>query len=139
MIIYNASLNEFRNHVTLNLMSNILLENLRLKGLSGGSPSEVNVWNNFRIANQSVKKRIRHRINPKTANHYITTQIGTIFLEQDFSQPPKRCFPGAFWNPAPKPFAHIVFLFGQRVYYGWSQEQFLGITEVREINPAFLY
>ena len=46
MIIYNDSLYGFRNNVTLNKMPEILLENLRLKGLSGGSPSEVNSWNN---------------------------------------------------------------------------------------------
>jgi DUF2075 family protein len=46
MIIYNKSLADFRNDVTLNMMSNILLENLRQKGLSGGSQSEVNSWNN---------------------------------------------------------------------------------------------
>ena len=79
MIIYNASLNKFRNHVTLNLMSNILLANLRLKGLSGGSPSEVNTWNNFRIANQSVKKRRRHRINPKTATTILPLKSGRFF------------------------------------------------------------
>ena len=84
MIIYNASLNKFRNHVTLNLMSNILLENLRLKGLSGGSPSEVNVWNNFRIANQSVKKRRRHRINPKTATTILPLKSGRFFWSKTF-------------------------------------------------------
>ncbi|MBQ7283044.1 MAG: ATP-dependent DNA helicase RecG, partial [Spirochaetales bacterium] len=46
MIIYNDNLERFRNNVTLNKMPEILLENLRLKGLSGGSPSEVNSWNN---------------------------------------------------------------------------------------------
>ena len=46
MIIYNDNLDGFRNNVTLNKMPEILLENLRLKGLSGGSPSEVNSWNN---------------------------------------------------------------------------------------------
>ena len=46
MIIYNDSLGKFRNNVTLNLMPQILLSNLREKGLVGGSPSEVNSWNN---------------------------------------------------------------------------------------------
>lgn len=46
MIIYNKTLGEFRNDVTLNMMQSILLEKLREKGLSGGSPSEVNSWNN---------------------------------------------------------------------------------------------
>lgn len=46
MIIYNRTLGEFRNHVTLNMMQNILLDELRAKGLSGGSPSEINSWNN---------------------------------------------------------------------------------------------
>ena len=46
MIIYKADLGNFRNNVTLNKMPEILLENLRAKGLSGGSPSEVNSWNN---------------------------------------------------------------------------------------------
>ena len=46
MIIYNKTLGEFRRHVTLNMMQSILLDTLREKGLSGGSPSEVNSWNN---------------------------------------------------------------------------------------------
>ena len=46
MIIYNKTLGEFRNDVTLNMMQRILLDTLREKGLSGGSPSEVNSWNN---------------------------------------------------------------------------------------------
>ena len=46
MIIYNRTLGEFRNDVTLNMMQSILLDALREKGLSGGSPSEVNSWNN---------------------------------------------------------------------------------------------
>ena len=46
MIIYNKPLGDFRNDVTLNMMSDILLDNLRKKGLSGGSQSEVNSWNN---------------------------------------------------------------------------------------------
>ena len=46
MIIYNKSLGEFKEHVILNQMPEILLNNLREKGLSGGSQSEVNSWNN---------------------------------------------------------------------------------------------
>ena len=46
MIIYNGSLNEFRNDVTLNLMQSKLLKLLREKGVSGGSPSEINSRNN---------------------------------------------------------------------------------------------
>ena len=46
MIIYNNTLEKFREHVTLNMMQQILLNTLRDKGLSGGSPSEVNSWNN---------------------------------------------------------------------------------------------
>ena len=46
MIIYNKTLGEFRNHVTLNMMQRLLLDALREKGLSGGSQSEINSWNN---------------------------------------------------------------------------------------------
>ena len=46
MIIYNKTLGEFKEHVTLNMMQGILLDTLREKGLSGGSPSEINSWNN---------------------------------------------------------------------------------------------
>ena len=46
MIIYNNTLNKFRDDVTLNMMQNILLDKLRELGLSGGSPSEINSWNN---------------------------------------------------------------------------------------------
>ena len=46
MIIYDNSLSNFRNDVLLNRMQSILLDKLREKGLSGGSPSEVNSWNN---------------------------------------------------------------------------------------------
>ena len=46
MIIYNNSLEKFRNHVLLNQMQKILLTALREKGLSGGSQSEINSWNN---------------------------------------------------------------------------------------------
>ena len=46
MIIYNKTLKDFRNDVTLNMMQSILLDALREKGLSGGSQSEINSWNN---------------------------------------------------------------------------------------------
>lgn len=46
MIIYNDNLGTFKENVLLNRMPDILLANLRAKGLSGGSPSEVNSWNN---------------------------------------------------------------------------------------------
>ena len=46
MIIYNGTLGKFRDDVTLNMMQSILLDALRKKGLSGGSPSEGNSWNN---------------------------------------------------------------------------------------------
>ena len=46
MIIYNKTLGDFRNDVTLNMMQGILLNKLKEKGLSGGSQSEINSWNN---------------------------------------------------------------------------------------------
>ena len=46
MIIYNNSLANFRNDVLLNAMQSILLNKIREKGLSGGSQSEINSWNN---------------------------------------------------------------------------------------------
>lgn len=46
MIIYNKSLKDFRTDVTFNMMQSILLKTLREKGLSGGSASEINSWNN---------------------------------------------------------------------------------------------
>lgn len=46
MIIYSNTLSAFRNDVTLNQVQAILLDTLRKKGLSGGSPSEINSWNN---------------------------------------------------------------------------------------------
>lgn len=46
MIIYNKSLKDFRTDVTFNMMQSILLKTLREKGLSGGSVSEINSWNN---------------------------------------------------------------------------------------------
>ena len=46
MIIYNENLQTFKNNVSLNQMPKILLQKLREKGLSGGSPSEIDSWNN---------------------------------------------------------------------------------------------
>lgn len=46
MIIYSNTLNHFREHVTLNMMQSLLLNSLKMKGISGGSPSEINSWNN---------------------------------------------------------------------------------------------
>ena len=46
MIIYNETLNKFRTDVLLNHMQGLLLDKLREKGLSGGSTSEINSWNN---------------------------------------------------------------------------------------------
>lgn len=46
MIIYNKSLKDFKTDVTFNMMQSILLKTLREKGLSGGSTSEINSWNN---------------------------------------------------------------------------------------------
>lgn len=46
MIIYNKSLKDFKTDVTFNMMQSILLKTLREKGLSGGSASEINSWNN---------------------------------------------------------------------------------------------
>lgn len=46
MIIYNNTLEQFRKDVVLNNIQNILLSKLKEIGLSGGSPSEINSWNN---------------------------------------------------------------------------------------------
>lgn len=46
MIIYNDTLEKFKQDVTFNLIQNVLLSTLKEKGLSGGSPSEINSWNN---------------------------------------------------------------------------------------------
>lgn len=46
MIIYNETLQNFKNDVSLNQMPKILLQRLREKGLSGGSQSEIDSWNN---------------------------------------------------------------------------------------------
>ncbi len=46
MIIYEDRLNHFINDVSLNRISDKLIDNLRSRHISGGSPSEVNAWNN---------------------------------------------------------------------------------------------
>ena len=46
MIIYHETLSNFKMHVMLNQMEGILLSELHIKGLSGGSQSEINSWNN---------------------------------------------------------------------------------------------
>ncbi|MBQ9457939.1 MAG: DUF2075 domain-containing protein [Bacilli bacterium] len=46
MIVYHETLKTFRENVTLNQMASLLAESLKEKGLSGGSPSEINSWNN---------------------------------------------------------------------------------------------
>ena len=46
MIIYENTLREFSNDVTLNLISDKLYDSLRDNNLSGGSDSEINSWNN---------------------------------------------------------------------------------------------
>ena len=46
MIIYNKTLSEFRYDVSFNAISDILIKKLSELGLGGGSPSEVNSWNN---------------------------------------------------------------------------------------------
>ena len=46
MIIYEDRLNHFINDVSLNRISDKLIDNLRTRHISGGSPSEINAWNN---------------------------------------------------------------------------------------------
>jgi len=46
MIIYENRLDHFFRDVTMNSISDILLQNLRSKHLSGGGSSEINSWNN---------------------------------------------------------------------------------------------
>ena len=46
MIIYEKPVERFIHDVSLNKISDILYDNLRKKHLSGGSPSEINAWNN---------------------------------------------------------------------------------------------
>ncbi|MCR5461612.1 MAG: DUF2075 domain-containing protein [bacterium] len=46
MIIYNDSLKQFKNDVLSCRMGDILLEKLKEKKISGGSPSEISSWNN---------------------------------------------------------------------------------------------
>ena len=70
MIIYNKTLGEFRNHVTLNMMQGLLLNALREKGLSGGSPSEVNAWNNSLHFMKDVLEDAYFDINCQVAIEY---------------------------------------------------------------------
>ena len=42
MILYQSSLQQFKEDVLLNVMLSLLLETMRKKGLSGGSPGEAN-------------------------------------------------------------------------------------------------
>ncbi len=46
MIIYNSTLGEFKKNVLKGDMSDILLDKLKEKKLSGGSPSEISSWEN---------------------------------------------------------------------------------------------
>ncbi|MCR4814925.1 MAG: DUF2075 domain-containing protein [Lachnospiraceae bacterium] len=46
MLIYSNTVEAFSNDVVLNRISDILVENLKEKHIGGGSPSEVNSWNN---------------------------------------------------------------------------------------------
>ena len=46
MIIYENQLDRFVSDVVLNNISDILTANLRARHLSGGSPGEINSWNN---------------------------------------------------------------------------------------------
>ena len=46
MIVYNRSLGDFRRDVLLNQIQDILINTLREKNISGGSPSEIHSWNN---------------------------------------------------------------------------------------------
>ena len=46
MIVYNASKEKFNDDVNMNRISDIILENLREKHISGGQASEYNSWQN---------------------------------------------------------------------------------------------
>lgn len=46
MIIYDDTLSNFANDVTMNLISDKIYDSLRENHLSGGSESEINSWNN---------------------------------------------------------------------------------------------
>lgn len=46
MIVYNRSLGDFRRDVLLNQIQDILINTLKEKNISGGSPSEIHSWNN---------------------------------------------------------------------------------------------
>ncbi len=97
------------------------------------------------------KKRVRVLVSGPSSvvllfiESFIESFIGTQFSAHDNSQPPTSYSLAHYGNRSEgkvgksraKAIRAYCFLFGQRVYYGWSQEQFLGITEVREINPVF--
>lgn len=70
MIIYNGTLGQFRDHVTLNMMQGLLLKALHEKGLSGGSPSEVNSWNNSLHFMKDVLEDSYFDINCQVAIEY---------------------------------------------------------------------
>lgn len=70
MIIYSGTLGQFRNHVTLNMMQGLLLKALHEKGLSGGSPSEVNSWNNSLHFMKDVLEDSYFDINCQVAIEY---------------------------------------------------------------------
>lgn len=46
MIIYSGTLLQFRHEVVFNLLPDIIKSELKAKGLSGGSESEIRAWNN---------------------------------------------------------------------------------------------
>ena len=70
MIIYSGTLGQFRDHVTLNMMQSLLLKALHEKGLSGGSPSEVNSWNNSLHFMKDVLEDSYFDINCQVAIEY---------------------------------------------------------------------
>ena len=70
MIIYSGTLGQFRDHVTLNMMQGLLLKALHEKGLSGGSPSEVNSWNNSLHFMKDVLEDSYFDINCQVAIEY---------------------------------------------------------------------
>ena len=93
MIIYNRTLGEFNNDVTFNMIKNILLNTLREKGLSGGSPSEINSWNNSlhfmkdipsgsKIGFDDVKVlRTEKILSPGISPEFYETVIGKILVK----------------------------------------------------------
>ena len=46
MIVYSATKGKFNDDVNMNLISDIILDNLRKKNLSGGQPAEYQSWQN---------------------------------------------------------------------------------------------